>query len=276
MGRSPQKGVKYFPHDTDASQRTTLFALESKFGNDGYAFWFKLLEVMGRKDDAAIYCDDSAQWYYLLHYVKMSEQQALEIIEELVKLKAIDPDLWRHRRIIWSDNFIDRLQVLFRKRKEGAPRKPSLNPEEDNIEPEPQKPFSAEEKHISDAEKADSEPQKPILEEENPFGLTFDEIEKARNTEDALEHAARQAGLPFYQMQITKALQLVSIYGLEAVITAIEKTATGPSITWNYVNGILKKEAAQANGKVYVGSTNGRKVPSSQRTEPEQFRDGLV
>ena len=34
MGRSPKKGVDYFPHDTDASERRTIFALEAKYGLD--------------------------------------------------------------------------------------------------------------------------------------------------------------------------------------------------------------------------------------------------
>ena len=40
MARPIKAGVDYFPHDTDAASRKTIFTLESIFGNDGYAFWF--------------------------------------------------------------------------------------------------------------------------------------------------------------------------------------------------------------------------------------------
>ena len=49
MGRLPKKGVEYFPHDTIAASMPTLFVMQAEFGNDGYAFWFKLLEFLGMK-----------------------------------------------------------------------------------------------------------------------------------------------------------------------------------------------------------------------------------
>ena len=48
MARTQQDTVQYFPHDTGASDGDTLTILEANFGNDGYAFWFKLLEKLGR------------------------------------------------------------------------------------------------------------------------------------------------------------------------------------------------------------------------------------
>ncbi len=39
MARPLKQTVDYFPHDSHASDSKTLFILESKFGNDGYAFY---------------------------------------------------------------------------------------------------------------------------------------------------------------------------------------------------------------------------------------------
>ena len=45
MTRPMKKGVDYFPHACVHGQ--TMFILEQRWGNDGYAFWFKLLEMLG-------------------------------------------------------------------------------------------------------------------------------------------------------------------------------------------------------------------------------------
>jgi Domain of unknown function (DUF4373) len=43
--------VKYFPHETDASRSEHLTQLEKKFGLEGYARWFKILERVAEKTD---------------------------------------------------------------------------------------------------------------------------------------------------------------------------------------------------------------------------------
>lgn len=45
MARPTKETVDYFPHFVKCGR--TIFILESKYGNDGYAFWFKLLEILG-------------------------------------------------------------------------------------------------------------------------------------------------------------------------------------------------------------------------------------
>ena len=46
----PKKAiVDYFPHFV--SHGKTMFTIEMKYGNDGYAFWFKLLEILGSTEN---------------------------------------------------------------------------------------------------------------------------------------------------------------------------------------------------------------------------------
>ncbi len=54
MARPKKKGVDYFPHDCVTGK--TIFILEQKYGNDGYAFWFKLLEFLGTKEGHYLDC----------------------------------------------------------------------------------------------------------------------------------------------------------------------------------------------------------------------------
>ena len=76
MGRLPKKGVDYFPHDTDASTKVTLFTLEFKYGNDGYAFWFKLLEFIGRKENLCLDTNEKIEWMYFVAKTRLTEEKA--------------------------------------------------------------------------------------------------------------------------------------------------------------------------------------------------------
>lgn len=127
MGRPNKTGVDYFSHDTRSGK--TIFTLESKYGNDGYAFWFKLLELLGSQDGLYIDCNNSDEWEYLLAKTRVDEVSASEILELLSNLKAIDTELW-NQKIIWCQKFVDRLEAtIYRKRTTEIPQKPSFRVE---------------------------------------------------------------------------------------------------------------------------------------------------
>lgn len=46
--------AEYFSHDTDASQDEKIIYLESLFGDSGYAWFFKMLETLGRSNNFEI------------------------------------------------------------------------------------------------------------------------------------------------------------------------------------------------------------------------------
>ena len=123
-GRPIKAGVDYFSHDT--SQRKTLFILKSKFGNDGYAFWFQLLEVLGRSETLSYDCGEVNNVEYLSAYIGIAWEKCLIILQTLANVEAIDSELWKKDKVIWSDNFTQRLAGVYVKRKAIVPQKPSL------------------------------------------------------------------------------------------------------------------------------------------------------
>lgn len=126
MARPLKQGVDYFPHDIDSTSRKTLTALEAKFGNDGYAFWFKLLELLGAKEGLYFDCSDDSEWLFLVAKTRVSEVSATEILDTLSRLGAIDPGLWKNR-IIWVQNFVNRVADVYTKRKQKVPAKPIVD-----------------------------------------------------------------------------------------------------------------------------------------------------
>lgn len=247
MGRTPKKGVDYFPHDTDASTRMTVRALERKFGNDGYAAWFKLLETLGRTETLFIDCSGLEERIYLADNMGLTEDKAKIILDFLADTNAIDAELWRERKIIWSQNFADRLAALFKKRVGAAPQRPSIDGKE-NPQPEIRRPEETASKPQREPirREPDLPPPGPQIDEEDdaddgPFGLSMKDIAAAQERDEAIETAARKYGLPCHEGNMIQARDLAEKYSLEWLIKAVERSGDGPEQTWRYVKGILKR-----------------------------------
>lgn len=121
MGRPKKNTVDYFPHKCQPGK--TIFILEQKFGNDGYAFWFKLLEILGSTDNHVIDCRNPSDFAFLQAKTRCSEDLACSILDLLRDLGAIDGDLWENR-VIWSQNFVDNLSSVYSNRRVEIPLKP--------------------------------------------------------------------------------------------------------------------------------------------------------
>lgn len=50
MARPKKDSFDYFPHDTDAASDEKIEAMRALYGNDGYAFYFILLERIYKKN----------------------------------------------------------------------------------------------------------------------------------------------------------------------------------------------------------------------------------
>ena len=123
MARPTKTSVDYFPHMTHSGK--TIAILEARWGNDGYAFWFKLLELLGDSSDFSFNCNRSADWEYLLSKTRVTEPVARAILDKLAEVEAIDAACWA-QNIVWSDNFCRNLEPVFEKRKGQKPQKPEF------------------------------------------------------------------------------------------------------------------------------------------------------
>lgn len=134
MTRPRTQTVEYFPHYCD--HKSTMFILEDRYGNNGYAFWFKMLEIMGKENGHYIDCRDESKWAFLQAKTKVSPEICQEILDLLSKIGAIDPEFWKIR-VIWSQNFVTGLAPVYRNRRVALPPPPSnlhvvIPPVEDN------------------------------------------------------------------------------------------------------------------------------------------------
>lgn len=123
MARPKKMTVEYFPHFVHSGK--TLYILESSFGNDGYAFWFKLLELLGSTDYHVFDCGNPANWRFLLAKTHVNEETASEILKTLVELDAIDKELWQEKKI-WCENLVRNLADVYKRRQVEIPKKESF------------------------------------------------------------------------------------------------------------------------------------------------------
>jgi len=101
-----------------------MFILEQRYGNDGYAFWFKLLETLGDSDGHQLNLNDIIAWEFLQSKTRLPADTCTEILNLLAKLDAIDSELWQEK-IVWSDNFLKQIAEVYRNRRVEAPTKPT-------------------------------------------------------------------------------------------------------------------------------------------------------
>jgi hypothetical protein len=122
MARKSKQTVDFFPHY--CLHKMTMFIVEEKYGNNGYAFWFKLLEMLGVSNGHYIDCNKDATWEFVQAKTKLTSELCTEILDTLAKLDAIDKELWDNR-IIWSDNFVEGLSEVYSHRA-NPPTKPTV------------------------------------------------------------------------------------------------------------------------------------------------------
>lgn len=125
MARPIKETVDYFPHS--CNHHKTIFILENKFGNDGYAFWFKLLELLGSTKGHYLnyQTENESDWEFLQAKTNLDSNKCNQILDLLAKIDAIDKELWENR-IVWSQNFVDGIADVYKNRRQEVPQKPSF------------------------------------------------------------------------------------------------------------------------------------------------------
>jgi len=127
MARPQKQTVDFFPHYCKQYGKT-IYILEQRFGNNGYTFWFKLLEELGNHNGHCIDFTDENELEFFGAKIRVSVSETLEMLDLAAKLKAIDPILWG-KKIVWCQNFVNNLSEVYAKRVVSAPEKPVSAPE---------------------------------------------------------------------------------------------------------------------------------------------------
>ena len=116
MARPQKEGLDYFPHDTDAVNDEKLEALRALHGNDGYAFYFILLERIYRSPNMEIDVSDAETLQILARKISVTTEKFAEMMKTALKWHCFDPEKYRNHHILTSNGIKKRALPVVEKR----------------------------------------------------------------------------------------------------------------------------------------------------------------
>ncbi|HEX2925047.1 MAG TPA: DnaD domain protein [Ruminiclostridium sp.] len=223
MARPQKQTVDYFPHLVGDSK--TKFILENKYGNDGYAFWFKLLELLCKSDGHYYNCNGITEWEYLIALTKVSEAIAKDILNKLSEMGNIDPELWDNK-IIWCQSLVDNISDAYKKRTVSVPQKPTFTE------------FPHRKPDLNEVSVAGN----PQIKLNNTILNKEDEEERAREGE--IYKFFNQNICPITPFQAETISKAIDEDGLEPeMILEVLKDSLGKRDKWSWINRVLTNAA---------------------------------
>ncbi|WP_280754309.1 DUF4373 domain-containing protein [Paenibacillus sp. LBL] len=131
MARPRKEGMDYFPHDTDAVNDTKIEALRMLYGNDGYAFYFILLELIYKQPDFELDVSDAETIQILAKKVEVTPEKFNNMMQTAIKRGCFDPTSYHERCVLTSEGVKKRSKVVVDKREKM--RKKSSNGAENEL-----------------------------------------------------------------------------------------------------------------------------------------------
>lgn len=244
MARPRKQVVDYFPHDADFSVGRIGTCLLNKHGAEGYAFWFLLQELLGRSPGHLYNFNEPDDWEFLLAETHISATEtAKDILKTLGILRAdngrplLDPELLE-RGVIWSQDFVDRVEDVYKKRKESKPERPNSVAET---------PVSPTQTEVPGGENPQTK-QKETKQKERKGNKT-NSVSSSLNKEDKekLNKEADRVLAEYYKYigrigapTRSEVEATVLQYGSNWIIDAIGVAVAQGQKKWRYVLGVLK------------------------------------
>jgi len=126
MARPVKEGMDYFPHDTNASNDKKIEALRLLYGNDGYAFYFILLEQIYQEPNFEIDVSDAEikeeTFQIYAKKVGVSLEKFNQMFNTALKRGCFDKQLYEEKGLITSNGVKKRAGVVIEKREKMRER----------------------------------------------------------------------------------------------------------------------------------------------------------
>ena len=124
MGRHEKNDVDYFPFY--CKEGKTMHVIESKYRNDGFACWVKILRQLANTDFHYLDLRDELDILYLASKCLVEQETLIGILDILAKFNEIDTELWTKYRIVWNQKFVDSINDAYSKRRNKPLKRESL------------------------------------------------------------------------------------------------------------------------------------------------------
>lgn len=215
MARPKKEGMDYFPHDVDASNDEKIEMLEILYGNDGYSFYFKMLERIYKNKNFCLVSDAETReemFQILSKKFNMDYEKFQKILNSCFKYKLFDKELYETQGIITNESILKRSKVVTDKRKSMAQRYQNTRADADNEENE-EIVSDAETQQKNGRKTAESTQSKVKESKEKNIYIVFDKW-------NSLEVGVKHKDIKDFKASIEKAIKN---HSLEKVLEAIER-----------------------------------------------------
>lgn len=238
MARPLKEGMEYFPHDTDAANDEKIEALRALHGNDGYAFYFIILERIYRCSDAELDVSKPAVLAALISKVGVSKETFEKILDTAFDIGCLDKAAYESRFILTSSGIkkraaeVDALREKWRKskgKKTGKPKEnPVENPTENGQETGESKVKESKGKEIiNDDDSARAE------------DVETGEDQQATKAADIYSLIQKEFGPVRNGLEADSINDMIDSYPRDWIIEAIRKAVLNKARNTNYVTKIL-------------------------------------
>jgi hypothetical protein len=122
MARPPKEGLSYFPHDVDASSDEKIEALRALYGNDGYAFYFILLERIYRAPGAELNISDAETLQILAKKLLVSDAEFEKMLQTALSKGLFNARKYESKKVLTSSGIKKRFNITVEKRRKMRER----------------------------------------------------------------------------------------------------------------------------------------------------------
>lgn len=118
MPRPTKEGMDYFAHDCGAAGDTKIEALRAMYGNDGYAFYFILLEQIYQQKEFELDLSTNREEavMVLARKVGVSAEKFESMLTTALRWRCFDPDIYNSTGRLTSNGIKRRAVVVLEKR----------------------------------------------------------------------------------------------------------------------------------------------------------------
>jgi len=132
VARPTKEGMDYFPHDTDATNDEKIEALRALHGNDGYAFYFIILERIYRSAGAELDVSKPAVLAALIVKLGVSKDKFNEILETAFDVGCLNKEIYEASKVLTSNGIKKRAKEVTNLRNKW--KKNKANPIDNEVE----------------------------------------------------------------------------------------------------------------------------------------------
>jgi hypothetical protein len=116
MARPRKEGMDYFPHDVNLASDKKVEALRIIHGNDGYAFFCIMLELIYQENNFELNVSDAETIQILAKKTEVTPQKLQEMILTSIKHGCFDRERYENDRVLTSNGIKKRASMVVDKR----------------------------------------------------------------------------------------------------------------------------------------------------------------